>query len=76
MGRLELLGYFREQSVSETVHRYGNLTRRRAVSKRTAREEEGVNPVFQVSWSSNEVMTLRVVRVFYRLFLPANLMQN
>lgn len=24
-GRLELLGYFREQSVSETVHRYGNL---------------------------------------------------
>lgn len=25
MGRLELLGYFREQSVSETVHRYGNL---------------------------------------------------
>ena len=24
-GRLELLGYFREQAVSETVHRYGNL---------------------------------------------------
>lgn len=24
-GRVELLGYFREQAVSETVHRYGNL---------------------------------------------------
>lgn len=24
-GRLELLGYFREQAVSETVHRYGNI---------------------------------------------------
>ncbi|MFR4224252.1 MAG: hypothetical protein ACLT38_12010 [Akkermansia sp.] len=37
-GRLELLGYFREQAVSETVHRYGNLIRRRAVLKQTACE--------------------------------------
>ena len=50
-GRLELLGYFREQAVSETVHRYGNLIPPPGSFKTGQRVKgrEGLNPGFRVS---------------------------
>ena len=36
-GRVELLWYLREQSVSHDYHRYGNLGRRAAESRRAVR---------------------------------------